>query len=55
MGTDKVKLIKVICSKCGGTFDWYWGKQHGKCEHCDSELHIKEVHLAAGEIIKLFR
>lgn len=47
--------VKVVCSKCGGAFEWSWGKQKGQCEHCDSDLNIKQVRLAAGEIVKLFQ
>jgi rRNA maturation endonuclease Nob1 len=51
---DKMK-VKVICSACDGLFDWKWGKSKGECEHCESNLTIKQVKLAQGELVKLFQ
>ncbi len=47
--------IKVICPKCGGVFEWKWGKTTGICEICEAKLSIREVKLAKGEILKLLQ
>ena len=50
-----VIYVKVICSKCGGTFEWKWGRQKGVCDICGAELTIRDVKLAKGEILKLLQ
>lgn len=47
--------IKVICSKCDSITEWKWGKQTGTCECCDTQLNVKEVKIASGEIMKIFQ
>lgn len=50
-----VIYVKVICPKCGGTFEWKWGRQKGVCDICEAELTIRDVKLAKGEILKLLQ
>ena len=50
---EKLK-IKMICNKCGTTFEWPWGRKYHLCPKC-GPIHIRDTKLFPGEINKVFR